>query len=57
MKVRISFTVDIDPEMWAHHHGEMTASMARRHVKAWAESEILTIIDDLELPYESNRQD
>jgi hypothetical protein len=49
MKVRIAFTVNIDPDAWREGRGlpEDSLTKIRRDVQAWAQSEIvLTLVDE-----------
>lgn len=51
MKVRISFTVDIDRAAWAATYGlpEMTARETRNDVRLFVESEVLMRLSDNEV--------
>ena len=49
MKVRISFTVDIDPEAWALTYGIEGAEGIREDVKAHAEQMLKAFLIDQEL--------
>ena len=43
MKVKIEFTVDIDPEAWAEEYG-LARGDVREDVKAWVSSQTITQI-------------
>lgn len=48
MKVRISFTVDIDADMWAEAYG-LEKREVRPDVQTWAKAQVMETLSDNEL--------
>lgn len=46
MKVRIAFTVDVDPEQWMELQACETRAEVREDVQRWARDEVLTSLSD-----------